>query len=277
MIAKTPVATSSLNPPTLPPRYEIRQLTAEHIEWAKAIVLHSNMFHSPVWPVIYPEQKAARLFDAVDSGEYLVKHQVDSGMSFGVFDTKYKYKRPESEATGGKLYWDELKSNPDATSEGFLERMDFPLASIALAYDDFYPMDMAEIMRLVETLPLFGTLYHVLATQDTRDDSWKSTAPNQVLLRNATSTRADYEGEHLMGNLARFLMREAKLKGFRAIQIECAHDAVTHVWLHPPAPFKAELVTELDMATFEMDGEGGEKSLVFAPSKQLCTKVYVTL
>jgi hypothetical protein len=58
MIAKTADATSSQNPSNLPPRYEIRQLTAEHSDWAKAIVLHSNMFHSPVWPVIYPEHKA---------------------------------------------------------------------------------------------------------------------------------------------------------------------------------------------------------------------------
>jgi hypothetical protein len=277
MIARTPVATSSQNPSNLPPRYEIRQLTAEHSDWAKAIVLHSNMFHSPVWPVIYPEHKAARLFGGWDAGDYLVKHQISSGMSFGVFDTEYKYKRPESEATNGKLYWDELKDNPDATSEELLERMDFPLASVALAYDGINPLDMAQIMPMIEVLPLFGTLYHVLETQDPRGESWKPTEANQILLRNATSTRNDYEGQHLMGNLARFLMREAKLKGFKGIQIEGAHDAVNHVWLHPPAPFKGELITMVDMATYEQEGEDGKKVLIFAPSKQSCTKMYVTL
>lgn len=93
-----------------------------------------------------------------------------------------------------------------------------------------------------------------------------------MLLRNATSTRHEYEGEHLMGNLARFLMREAKLQGFKGIQIEGAHDAVNHVWTHPPSPFKGELITKVDMATYEQDGQK-----VFAPSKQVCTKVYVTL
>jgi hypothetical protein len=198
-------------------------------------------------------------------------------MSFGVFDTEYKYKRPESETTNGRLYWDEIKDNPDATSEELLERMDFPLASVALAYDGINPIDMAQIMPMVQVLPLFGMLYHILAAQDPRGESWKPTEANQILLRNATSTRNDYEGEHLMGNLARFLMREAKLQGFKGIQIECAHDAVNHVWLHPPAPFKGELITSVDMATYEQEGEDGKKVLIFAPSKQSCTKIYVTL
>jgi hypothetical protein len=272
MIAKARVATSSDNPSNLPSRYEIRQLTHEHAEWAKAIMLHSNMFHSPVWPVVYPEHKAKRMFDGMDPAAYLVEHQVSSGMSFGVFDTEYKFKRPESEATGGALYWDELKDSPDATSEELLERMDFPLASIALAYDGMNPLDMAFIMQLVAVLPLFGMLYHVLDSQDTRGDSWKPTDAGQVLMRNATSTRSDYEGEHLMGNLARFMMREAKLKGYRGIQIECAHDAVNHVWSHPPSPFKGEVISKVDMATYEVEGQK-----VFSPSKQVCTKVFVAL
>lgn len=272
MIAKSGVATSLDNPSNLPPRYEIRQLNEDHIEWANAIVLHSNMFHSPVWPVLYPEHKAQRMFTGMGPGTYLVEHQISSGMSFGVFDTEYKFKRPESEATGGAVYWDELMDSPDATSEEFLERMDFPLASVALAYDGINPLDMVKLMELIAVMPLFGMLYHVLETQDSRGDAWKPKEAGQVLLRNATSTRHDYEGEHLMGNLARFLMREAKLNGYMAIQIECAHDAVNHVWTHPPSPFKAELITKVDMATYEQEGQK-----IFAPSKQVCTKVYVTL
>lgn len=278
MIAKSPIATSSENPSNLPPRYEIRQLTPEHSEWAKAIVMHSNMFHSPVWPLIYPEHKAQRLFAGMAGADYLVNHQISSEMSFGVFDTEYSFKRPESEATGGKLYWDELKDNPDATGEDFLERMDFPLASVALAYDGNNALDMNKILKLMAALPLFGNLYHILEERDPRKpEDWKATGPRQVLMRNATSTRHEYEGEHLMGNLARFLMREAKLKGYRGIQIECAHSAVNHVWTHPPAPFKGELISELDMGSFEAEGEDGKKALMFAPSKQRCTKVYVSL
>lgn len=272
MIAKSAVATSSDNPSNLPARYEIRQLTEEHTEWAKAIVLHTNMFHSPVWPLMYPENKGKRIFAGMGPVTYLVEHQISSGMSFGVFDLEYKFKRPESEATGGALYWDELKDSTDATSEVLLERMDFPLASVALAYDGINPLDIDGVMQVVAILPLFGMLYHILETLDQRGDSWKPTEAGQVLMRNATSTRNDYEGEHLMGNLARFMMREAKLRGYRGIQIEGAHDAVNHVWSHPPLPFKGEVIAVVDMATFEEDGQK-----VFSPSKQVCKKMFVTL
>ena len=272
MVTSSGVVTSSDNPSNLPPRYEIRQLTQDHVEWVRAILLHSNMYHSPIWPLIYPEHKSKRIFDALGPTTYLIEHQIASGMSIGIFDTEYKFKRPESEATGGALYWNELKDSSDATSEELLERMDFPLASIALAYDGINAIDMAKLADLMALMPLFGMLYHVLDVQDQRGDTWKPTKLGQVLMRNATSTRVDYEGEHLMGNLARFMMREAKLKGYTGIQIECAHDAVTHVWTHPPPPFKAEVISKLDMATYEEEGKK-----VFWPSKQVCAKVFVSL
>ncbi|TKA70416.1 hypothetical protein B0A49_06214 [Cryomyces minteri] len=156
--------------------------------------------------------------------------------------------------------------------------MDFPLVSVALAYDQNDPLDMAKVMPLVEVLPLFGTFYHVIEVLDKRDPtSWKATGPQQVLMRNATSTRHDYEGEGLMKKLAQFLMREAKLEGYRGIQIECLHDAVTHTWCHPPQPFKGELIAEVDMETYEEEAEDGKRVRVFAPAKQRGTKVFVTL
>lgn len=272
MIAKNPLATSVANPSNLPPRYEIRQLTEEHASWANAIVIHSNVFHSPVWSLLYPDHKAARVFTARTATKYACDHQISSGMSFGVFDTEYKYKRPESAATGEALYWDELEDDPDATSEAFLERMDFPLASIALAYDEINELDIEKLAPTFELVPLSLVMYQLLETQDARQGSWKPQAAREVLLRNATSTRHDYEGKHLMGSLARFLMREAKLMGYKGIQIECAHNAVTHVWCNPPAPFKGELITQIDMGTFEKEGK-----VVFAPSKQVCTKIHCTL
>jgi hypothetical protein len=44
-------------------------------------------------------------------------------MSFGAFDTEYKYKRLESAATEGKLYWDEKEV--DAENRTLLEQIDF--------------------------------------------------------------------------------------------------------------------------------------------------------
>jgi len=108
MVTKPSLAASVTNPSNLLPRYEIRQLTEKHTGWANAIVVHSNVFHSPVWSLLYPEHKAARAFAGTAAMRYPCDHQISSGMSFGVFDTEYKYKRPESEATGGALYWVEL-------------------------------------------------------------------------------------------------------------------------------------------------------------------------
>ncbi|KAK5019501.1 hypothetical protein LTR60_001098 [Cryomyces antarcticus] len=137
---------------------------------------------------------------------------------------------------------------------------------------------MAKVMPLVEVLPLFGTLYHVVEVLDRRDPtSWRATGPQQVLMRNATSTRHGYEGEGLMKKLAQFLMREAKLEGYRSIQIECVNDTVTHTWCHPPHPFKGELIAEVDMETYEEEAEDGKRVRVFAPAKQRGTKVFVTL
>ena len=96
-------------------------------------------------------------------------------------------------------------------------------------------------------------------------------------MRNATSTRPDYEARGLTRKLANWLMREAVGHGYRGIQIECVHDAVTRTWLHPPEPFKSELIGKFDMATYEQEDEEGRKSRPFEPSKQVCTKIYVTL
>lgn len=264
------------NPTYLDPRYEIRQLTEAHIPWISAVLIHSNLFHSPVWPVIYPEEKTKRAHRGISAADYMVRHAVESGISFGIFDTQYEYKRPESASTYGKLYWDE--NDLDSDGAALLQQMDFPLASIALAYDGFVPLDMPQLGPLIEVLPLFGTLYHVLESLDKRDPtSWKASRPREALMRNGTSTRADYEGYGLTRKLANWLMREAAAQGYRGIQIECAHDAVTHTWLHPPKPFHAELIGKVDMATYEEENEEGKVVRTFAPSKQVCTKIYVTL
>ena len=268
--------TNGKNPTHLPARYEIRQLTIDHIPWVIAIVMHTNVFHSPVWPVIYPDAKTKRLRRGALASDYLICHQVESGMSFGIFDKGYQYKRPESAATQGKLYWDQ----DDLESDGpaLLEQMDFPLVSVALAYDGNKPLDLPSLMPLFDVLPLFPMIYHILEGLDKRNpESWKPQRPHDVLMRNAASTRADYEGQGLMKKLAQWLMREAALEGYRGIQIECGHDAVTHTWLHPPKPFEGDLVAKFDMGTYEQENEDGTKTRLFEPAKQVCTKIYVTL
>jgi len=245
-----------------------------------AIMCHSNGFHSPVWPLLYPDDIGNRTLELFDVGEYLVQHQIDSGMSFGVFDTEYEYKTEEARKAGGKLFWDRSEPNVfeekglEAEGQRLLKQMDFPLVSIALSYDAANPLDMEKLGPMLATLPHFGLTYHILATEDKRDSaSWQPTGPGQVLSRNGTSTRHDYEGEGIMGGLARWLMREAEMKGYRGMQIECLADAVTYVWSEGAKPYKGRVVSEFDMATWK-DEEG---KLAFEPSRQRATGCWVDL
>ena len=258
-MTKLSLETPSL-PTYLPPRYEIRRLRPEHRDWISAIVIHSNLFCGSIFPKVYPENIQARAYGALPAAKYLVEHQIESGHSFGIFDLEYEYKTEEAKKAGGKLLWD--FKNTDITSTELLRQMDFPLVSVAMAYDGINALDMGELMNLIAFLPCFGTIYHTLEGLDLRKpEDWKPNGPNEVLLRNATSTRADYEGQGLMKKLAQFLMRYAAEQGFRGIQIECIADAVTHVWSKPPAPFKGSVVSEFNTWEYEEDEEvDGQKT-----------------
>ena len=271
------VATAS-NPTNLPARYEIRKLTEEHVPWVTAIVMHSNIFHSPVWSKTYPDDKAARLYACFDKADWFMRHQVKSGHSFGVFDLDYKFKREESKATHGKLYWD--SKNTSLGTDELVEQMDFPLVSVALSYDQTNPLVDEELGPLIALLPLFGTAYHILEELDPRDSAWKATAPGQVLMRNATSTRRDAEGLGLMKRLAQFLMRYAAEQGFRGIQIEAFQDRVEKVWMEPPPPFKGNQISFFNTWEYtedqEVDGKV-QKVYVYGDGRQKITKIYVDL
>jgi hypothetical protein len=261
------------NPSSLPLRFEIRKLDDSHASWASAIISHANTFHSPVWPFLYPSNKSQLHRDIFASLDYLVQHQIDSGLSYGVFDNEYVYKTDEARDVDGKLIWDE-KMDQDDSGGQFLKGMDFPLVSVALSFDAISPLDMEKLAPLLTVLPHFGPLGQILSALDSRPpESWNPTGPNQVLQRNATATRRDYEGQGLMSGMARWLMREAYAKGYRGIPIVCLSDAMTHVWSQPESPYKGSVVSKIDMATWK-DEDG---KATFAPSKQVATKCYVEL
>ncbi|KAF2263277.1 hypothetical protein CC78DRAFT_466186 [Lojkania enalia] len=250
-----------LNPSTLPTRYEIRQLDSSHIPWAAIMFIHSNFFHSPICSVLYPAGVTARVHAASSVGTYLVTHQIIWGHSYGVFDTKYVFQRAESASVGGALYWDASERKGTGC---WLDGL--PARQLALSYDSIHPLDMAKLVPLIETVPYFATMYYVLEELDSREKAaWEAKGIGEVLFRSATFTRHDYEGKLLMAGLARWLMREAELKGFRTIQIECAHDTVTHVWSHPDKarrPYWGTIVSQIkpkpeieNEYEREMDGE----------------------
>jgi hypothetical protein len=269
------------NPITPPPRFEIRKLGPEHLEWAKAIIAHSNVFHSPVWSKIYPEDQTARFYATFDGATHLVQHQIDSGLSYGVFDKEYVFKRPESAETGGAVYFqNESDRDSNLSGDEVLDQMDFPLASIALAFDAADPMDMARVAPLIQALPDFATFAPRLEARDTREkSSWEATGPFQVLKRMGTATRSDYMGLGITKTMAHWLMFDASEKGFRGINIECYHDAVNHIWTHPPKPFSAERVAvfSVDEYDTQKEGEDGEVVRPYAHVGQALSKVYVHL
>lgn len=263
------------NPTELSPRFEVRPLGPGHIDWAKAIGSHSNIFHSPVWPKVHPVDKTKRAYDLFNAVDYLMRYQIESGLSYGVFDKEYQFKRPESENIGGALYWD--PSDVNATSEELLEQMDFPLVSIAMALDEAKPMDLTQLSPVFKVLPLFAVIHHQLDELDARDPaSWQPKACGEVLSRNGTSTRADYGGHGIMKKMAHWLMQEAAHQGFRGIRIECFHDAVHHVWTNPPEPYQATVVSILNVKDIEEERDG-KAVKPYLHLEQLGSKVFVTL
>ncbi|KAI0130478.1 hypothetical protein BJ170DRAFT_316110 [Xylariales sp. AK1849] len=257
-------------------RYEIRKLDESHIEWALAITSHSNTFHSPMWTPLLRGSLTLSCYTSFKVDEYIIRHQILSGHSLGAFDREYSFKRGESEATGGKLWWN--LDDETAGAEQLLEQMDFPLVSVALAYDAMDPLDMALVAPSFEAFPGFATTVEELTMLDTREPAtWEASKPGELLLRSATSTRAEYEGRGLMKLLAHDMMARAAQQEFRAIQIESTHPAVTHVWEHPPPPFKGVVVAQLHTKTFSETDDKGEKTYPFSDADVVLSRCYVTL
>ncbi|KAK4227767.1 hypothetical protein QBC38DRAFT_509427 [Podospora fimiseda] len=229
---------------TLSPRYEIRVLSGtDHAKWACALVTHSSIYSSPVFsPLSRPEEKSQLCHEMFQAALYQMTHQVNSGLSLGIFDTQYQYNYPESISTQGKLYWDP-SNQEEATETSLLKEMDFPLLSVALSYDSYYPLDPPKLTSLYN---LFSFLPLRNKATDKRDPrpkkEWKATGPKQVLSRGGTVTKQGEEGKGFMKELAWELMRKAKKEGFRGIQIGCMHDYVTRVWERPPKPFEGKVV-----------------------------------
>ncbi|KAK0651046.1 hypothetical protein B0T16DRAFT_320923 [Cercophora newfieldiana] len=266
------------NPIIPPPRYEIRPLLPQHIPFARAIITHSNIFHSPVWTKIYPSNQTPRAYTFYLASENLMTLNIASGHSYGLFDTQYIYKRPESAATEGKLHWD--FNDMTATAEDLLEQMDFPLVSIAMAWDAAEPgRDGSEWGPAVAAMPRLGTLFTEIEKNDKRDVAiWKPKEMGQVIYRGGTSTRADYEGQGLAKVLAHWCLWRWREQGFRGMQAGVAHRAVVRIFTNPPEGMRGEVVAVLDTKGYEEVGEDGERVRPFeAVGDVPCVRVWVDL
>lgn len=262
-------------PTDLTPRFEVRKLDAKDTVILSAIISHCNVFHSPMWAVAYPDDQIKRCFKLHHATDYLKRVAIESGLTYGVYDKEYKFKRPESAATGGALYWD--RNNLTATAQQLLDEIDSPLVSVCMARDAFQKLDMSQMSEILEIMPTFGLMREHRQKVDKRDPkSWEPTAFGQVISRMGTATRSDYEGMGLMKLMAHWEMRDAAAKGFRAITIDTLHPAVHHVWMNPPAPFKATYVDTFNMNELTVEKDGQE--VVVTPNVDvLAGCIYVEL
>jgi len=301
---ETRISMTNPNPIDLPPRFQVRKLDQSHADWTKAVLAHSNLYHSPVWSKIYPDNhdgaKPARLYKFYQALHELVTTTIAEGYSYGVFDTEYRFKNPDSAATGGRVYWDDSDFNSNSNSntninisgEELLSQIDTPLISVALAFDGASPRDNARIYGPIlgrDVLPVFAHVFAALDRADTRpedDETRKPRGLKEVLFRAGTATRADYLGLGIARALGWWLLRKARRDdlpgdrdgdegmgnggmGFkRGMQVGYGHAAVERIFLDPALRregFVGVKVAGVDLGGVEVeveDGDGEEKKKV---------------
>lgn len=201
-------------------------------------------------------------------------HNIASGRSYGVFDTEYRFKYPESTANGLGIYWNVEDVNADRQT--LLHQLDFPLVAMAFSVDQYHA-GIAKGKPEVGSSPAprsgsspITQLFHAeMAKLDPRDPAtWSAKAPGEVLMRNGTLTREGYGGQGIMRYLSHFVMRRAHELGYHAMSITTLSDAVAKVWLGPPEPWRAEVVARLDPTTYEGENDFGQRVNLFEPCTQ---------
>lgn len=261
----------------LPPRFEIRVVTEEHQEWIRALMAFGFVHRTKLWMALVPDdEKVPLTLRAYVGMKDLALHMIKSGKTIAVYDKEYVYKRPESAATGGKLWWD--VNDKTATRAQLLEHMDFPLVHLAAAFDQFDKPNPEVSSAASGSIPPMAHAFRALGSRDPRSpEESMASGPRQTLSRVATVTQEGYEGQKLMKMTAHYMMRKTAEEGFRAMQIQCFSDAVTHVWSNPPEPFKARKICELDYYSYEETNEKGETTFPFRPADFTATKLIIDL
>ncbi|KAH8173170.1 hypothetical protein LIA77_07425 [Sarocladium implicatum] len=263
--------------PGLPPRYEIRVVPEEHQEWISALMCYGFVHRTKLWMALVPDdEKVPLTLRAYVGVKDLALHMIRSGKTIAVYDKEYVYKRPESAASGGKLWWD--VNDKAATRAQLLEQMDFPLVHLAAAFDQFDKPSPEVQSAASGSLPPMAHAFRALASKDPRPPE-EATASGfqQTLSRVATVTQEGYEGQKLMKLTAHYMMRKTAEEGFRGMQIQAFADAVAHVWSNPPEPFKVRKICELDYYNYEETNEDGETTFPFRPADFTATKLFIDL
>ncbi|KAK8126519.1 uncharacterized protein PG998_002278 [Apiospora kogelbergensis] len=266
----------------LPPRYTIRPIDAGVNDWAKALAIQGFFLGPSLWQPLTATPKtrsALRAFDAL-GGYY--KHAVDSGLSYGIFDSEYEFARAESksppdsdpttgqggedgrEISSGALYWSELDpdAEPDFETGGgarrMAEGMDFPLVCVALSCDLAAkpPPDVFEALQAF--LPLAKGVNQFWRDNDPRPKgSWSPRGP-------ARFAPAWGASRSLMSALNHFVMLDLKARGFRAMNAGIGVPSVYRNWMNAPAGCKSHSYLEVNVWEIEVEDEDGRKVKPYA-------------
>lgn len=265
----------------LPDGYVFLPLEEKHVEWAAAIVGHTMAFDSPIFAAAYPNRQTQLAYDAYRAIKPASLHCIKSEFSYGIFDTNFKARYPDTEAEttkgGGtkaarRLFWD--TSNPLATRKELLDQMDFPLVAIAMhkdATNTEYPNkpkpSYGEVM---------GEPHRVV--RDALKEPVGTYIEKQVLCNSGIHTRGDHAGKGLSKVLAHRVMEAVANAGYYRIEISIMNEYVSRVWENPPAPYKA-----VERNTFDTTAKNEPKSdkeippEVFNGVKVNCRSIWVIL
>lgn len=251
---------------SLPSRYEIRKLNPEHEVWYRALMVHGMLLRAPVWRPVIPKPEVKTLLQAFDTLRLYYAHTFQNGLSYAIYDKEYVFKRPESAATNGALYWHEIDvEDPDLEEKGeqwMLEKMDFPIIALALSYDLVEPPPRESMGVMATLAPLWGQMMAKYAEAILGNTGFmpQPTGAGQYIHRSGQVTRLDYEGRGLGKLFSWWVMYEMASKGYRGILVGAGNFTITRIWLHSDAPFESTAILQQDMEELEVEFEGEKVS-----------------
>ncbi|KAI0162195.1 hypothetical protein GGR57DRAFT_453377 [Xylariaceae sp. FL1272] len=244
----------------LPSRYEIRRVGPEFEPWLRVLSRYIQLLDTRVFGPMYKNRQPVRkilLENAKNEVKSGTLHCLKGGMSYAIFDKEYKFKRPESVATGGGVYWHEIDPDEpglEATGQQrLLDAMDFPPVAMALSFDKADKMPSEAFAENVAFIPEFELQRQVAEAKAKPAPDAAIPEKGEVLVRAGTATRREYTGQGLMKALSHFVMHDAHARGFKRIEIDVIHQATSRLWLNPPLPYRGELVNRLHLKEAELE------------------------
>ncbi|KAH6653296.1 hypothetical protein BKA67DRAFT_569123 [Truncatella angustata] len=198
---------------SLPSRYSIRPIDATLAPWAKALMVQGFFLRPSIWEPLLPEPKVANALRAFTALDGHFAHAIDSGLSYAVMDSEYEFRRPESVASGGGLYWSEL--DPDDANferdgrDKMLERMDFPMVCLALSVDGYDKKPDEASRALYQFMPLVRELGSYFGQKERESgETWEPSNMGERMIRSGCVTQPGYEGRGLMTALNHFVSKQ---------------------------------------------------------------------